>query len=115
MENSDTVHNQLSLRVERGLIDSVRTRMEAADKLTQELLTVITDPGAARDEERCRLDASIWKLRLIIARIKTSLQPAGEQVSVVPGYRRKTAELTESIQYMENIPGRGVGRTPPAP
>ena len=97
------------------MIDSIQTRMEAADKLTQELLMVVTDPGAVQDEDRRRLDASIRKLHLIIAHIEASLQPAGEQVSVILEYRRKIAELTESIQNVENILGSGAGRASPAP
>ena len=79
LRNPDTVHNLPSLRVERGLIDSVRARMEAADKLTQELLMVVTNPGAIQDEARRRrsqLDASIRELRFVIAHIEASIQLA---------------------------------------
>ena len=79
LRNPDAVHNLLSLRVEKGLINSIRTRMEAADKLTQELLAVVTDPGAIQDEDKCtrsHLDASIRELHLIIAHSEASLQPA---------------------------------------
>ena len=68
--------------------------MEVADRLTQELLMVVTNPGAVQDEDKCRrsqLDASIRELCLIIACIESSLQPVTTDSSM----SETTPELRE--------------------